>query len=98
RGLACAHGMEAGWRCCCGGSCGSNMERMRTVHEDVFTVFDRLGFRLGPDFCRPMSSLPPLPSSPARRPRKGLARFDTLRVKLFLAIAGANVVLVMAAY
>jgi two-component system sensor histidine kinase BaeS len=32
------------------------------------------------------------------RPRAGLARFDTLRVKLFLAIAGANVVLVMAAY
>jgi len=45
-----------------------------------------------------MSSAPPLPSSPARRPRKGLARFDTLRAKLFLAIAGANVVLVMAAY
>ena len=45
-----------------------------------------------------MPSAPTLPSSPARRPRKGLARFDTLRVKLFLAIAGANVVLVMAAY
>lgn len=35
---------------------------------------------------------------PSSRPRAGLARFDTLRVKLFLAIAGANVVLVMAAY
>lgn len=32
------------------------------------------------------------------RPRGWLARFDTLRVKLFLAIGGANVVLVMAAY
>lgn len=32
------------------------------------------------------------------RPRAWLSRFDTLRVKLFLAIAGANVVLVMTAY
>src|SRR5690606_31365537 len=52
--------------------------------------------------CLPDSGLglAPMPSpttSPAR-PRAGLARFDTLRVKLFLAIAGANVVLVMAAY
>ncbi|MBL0946057.1 MAG: HAMP domain-containing protein [Hydrogenophaga sp.] len=39
------------------------------------------------------------PASPTpARPRTGLARFDTLRVKLFLAIAGANVVFVMAAY
>jgi len=37
------------------------------------------------------------PASPTR-PRGWLARFDTLRVKLFLAIAGANVVFVMAAY
>jgi two-component system sensor histidine kinase BaeS len=37
-------------------------------------------------------------TTPPSRPRAGLARFDTLRVKLFLAIAGANVVLVMAAY
>lgn len=34
--------------------------------------------------------------SPSRR--AWLSRFDTLRVKLFLAIAGANVVLVMSAY
>jgi two-component system sensor histidine kinase BaeS len=32
------------------------------------------------------------------RPRAWLSRFDTLRVKLFLAIAGANIVLVMSAY
>lgn len=37
-------------------------------------------------------------TNPSLRPRAWLARFDTLRVKLFLAIAGANVVLVMAAY
>ncbi|MBL0920395.1 MAG: hypothetical protein IBJ14_16970, partial [Hydrogenophaga sp.] len=37
-------------------------------------------------------------TTPPSRPRAWLARFDTLRVKLFLAIAGANVVLVMAAY
>jgi two-component system sensor histidine kinase BaeS len=37
-------------------------------------------------------------SAPLSRPRAWLSRFDTLRVKLFLAIAGANVVLVMAAY
>lgn len=36
--------------------------------------------------------------APAPRPRGWLSRFDTLRVKLFLAIAGANVVLVMTAY
>lgn len=42
--------------------------------------------------------MPAAPSSPTARPRSGLARFDSLRVKLFLAIAGANVVLVMAAY
>ena len=42
--------------------------------------------------------MPAVPSSPSTRPRTGLARFDSLRVKLFLAIAGANVVLVMAAY
>ena len=32
------------------------------------------------------------------RPRAWLSRLDTLRVKLFVAIAGANIVLVMAAY
>ena len=37
-------------------------------------------------------------SAPLPRPRGWLSRFDTLRVKLFLAIAGANVVLVMTAY
>lgn len=37
-------------------------------------------------------------SAPLSRPRAWLSRFDTLRVKLFLAIAGANVVLVMTAY
>lgn len=42
--------------------------------------------------------MPVAPSPPTVRPRCGLARFDSLRVKLFLAIAGANVVLVMAAY
>jgi len=42
--------------------------------------------------------MPAAPSPPTARPRSGLARFDSLRVKLFLAIAGANVVLVMAAY
>lgn len=42
--------------------------------------------------------MPVAPSPPTIRPRSGLARFDSLRVKLFLAIAGANVVLVMAAY
>ncbi|MDR7094202.1 ATP-binding protein [Hydrogenophaga laconesensis] len=36
--------------------------------------------------------------APSPRPRGWLSRFDTLRVKLFLAIAGANVVLVMTAY
>lgn len=36
--------------------------------------------------------------APISRPRAWLSRFDTLRVKLFLAIAGANVVLVMTAY
>lgn len=38
------------------------------------------------------------PTTPTVPPRAWLARFDSLRVKLFLAIAGANVVLVMAAY
>ncbi|MDO9434510.1 ATP-binding protein [Hydrogenophaga sp.] len=38
------------------------------------------------------------PSAPLPRPRGWLSRFDTLRVKLFLAIAGANVVLVLSAY
>ncbi|HSX91713.1 MAG TPA: ATP-binding protein [Hydrogenophaga sp.] len=42
--------------------------------------------------------MPVASSTPTARPRSGLARFDSLRVKLFLAIAGANVVLVMAAY
>lgn len=37
-------------------------------------------------------------ATPITRPRAWLSRFDTLRVKLFLAIAGANIVLVMAAY
>ncbi len=37
-------------------------------------------------------------ATPLSRPRAWLSRFDTLRVKLFLAIAGANVVLVMTAY
>ena len=36
--------------------------------------------------------------TPSPRPRGWLSRFDTLQVKLFLAIAGANVVLVMTAY
>lgn len=36
--------------------------------------------------------------APPSRPRAGLSRFDTLRVKLFLAIAGANILLVMSAY
>jgi two-component system sensor histidine kinase BaeS len=36
--------------------------------------------------------------APITRPRAWLSRLDTLRVKLFLAIAGANVVLVMTAY
>ncbi len=40
---------------------------------------------------------PPAPIPPPR-PRGWLRRFDTLGVKLFLAIGGANVVLVMAAY
>lgn len=66
---------------------------MRKRGEGAFTVFDRFGFRLVA-----MQTAPPAPSSPVRRPRRGLARLDTLRVKLFLAIAGANVVLVMAAY
>lgn len=35
---------------------------------------------------------------PTARRRAGIARFDTLGVKLFLAIAGANIVLVMSAY
>ena len=38
------------------------------------------------------------PSPSRARSRAWLSRFDSLRVKLFLAIAGANVVLVMAAY
>lgn len=38
------------------------------------------------------------PTSTLPRSRAWLARFDTLRIKLFLAIAGANVVLVMSAY
>lgn len=38
------------------------------------------------------------PTSAMPRSRAWLSRFDTLRVKLFLAIAGANVVLVMSAY
>lgn len=38
------------------------------------------------------------PTSTLPRSRAWLSRFDTLRVKLFLAIAGANVVLVMSAY
>ena len=33
-----------------------------------------------------------------RPPRRGLARFDTLRTKLFLAIAGANALLALAAF
>jgi len=37
-------------------------------------------------------------ATPLFRPRAWLSRFDTLRVKLFVAIAGANIVLVMAAY
>jgi two-component system sensor histidine kinase BaeS len=37
-------------------------------------------------------------ATPLSRPRAWLSRFDTLRVKLFLAIAGANIVLVMTAY
>ncbi|MGE0097305.1 MAG: ATP-binding protein [Hydrogenophaga sp.] len=37
-------------------------------------------------------------ATPLSRPRARLSRFDTLRVKLFLAIAGANIVLVMTAY
>ncbi|WP_159594790.1 ATP-binding protein [Hydrogenophaga sp. BPS33] len=41
----------------------------------------------------------PFPTTtPSPRPRGWLSRFDTLRTKLFLAIAGANVVLVMTAY
>lgn len=35
---------------------------------------------------------------PTARRRAGIARFDTLGVKLFVAIAGANIVLVMSAY
>ena len=38
------------------------------------------------------------PSATLSRPRGWLSRFDTLRGKLFLAIAGANVVLVLSAY
>lgn len=37
-------------------------------------------------------------ATPSTSRRAWLSRFDTLRVKLFLAIAGANVVLVMSAY
>lgn len=37
-------------------------------------------------------------ATPSSSRRAWLSRFDTLRVKLFLAIAGANVVLVMSAY
>jgi two-component system, OmpR family, sensor histidine kinase BaeS len=44
----------------------------------------------------PSDRTAPHPTPP--RSRAWLARFDTLRVKLFLAIAGANVVLVMSAY
>ena len=56
------------------------------------TILETLGARL-----RPADQLhTPMPP-PALR-RIGIARFDTLGVKLFLAIAGANIVLVMSAY
>lgn len=47
----------------------------------------------------PAPTMPPSPpSAPPSRLRAWLRRLDTLGVKLFLAIGGANVVLVMAAY
>ena len=57
------------------------------------TLLERFGVRLAP-----MPTPPPPPPAPPSRPRRWLRRFDTLGVKLFLAIGGANVVLVMAAY
>lgn len=64
---------------------------MSTLGATACTKFERFGFRL----AITMQTDRPAPIS---RPRAWLSRFDTLRVKLFLAIAGANVVLVMTAY
>lgn len=55
------------------------------------TKFERFGFSLG-------STMQNDRATPSSSRRAWLSRFDTLRVKLFLAIAGANVVLVMSAY
>lgn len=60
------------------------------------TVFARFAIRLAVlADSRPM---PTDSTTPPAAPRAWLARFDTLRVKLFLAIAGANVLFVLAAY
>lgn len=55
------------------------------------TKFERFGFSLG-------NTMQTDTATPSTSRRAWLSRFDTLRVKLFLAIAGANVVLVMSAY
>lgn len=55
------------------------------------TKFERFGFSLG-------NTMQTDRATPSSSRRAWLSRFDTLRVKLFLAIAGANVVLVMSAY
>ena len=73
------------------GYCPPNMERMSTQDGTACTKFERFGFRLNPTMQTERTAT-------LTRPRAWLSRFDTLRVKLFLAIAGANVVLVMTAY
>jgi two-component system, OmpR family, sensor histidine kinase BaeS len=67
------------------------MEGMSTYEIGACTKFERFGFSLGPIMRNDR------PASPSAT-RAWFSRFDTLRVKLFLAIAGANVVLVMTAY
>lgn len=73
------------------GYCPGNMERMSKHRGAACTKFERFGFSLGNTMQTDLAT-----SSPRRR--AWLSRLDTLRVKLFLAIAGANVVLVMSAY
>jgi len=64
---------------------------MSKLKGPACTKFERFGFSLG-------DTMQTDRATPSSSHRAWLSRFDTLRVKLFLAIAGANVVLVMSAY
>ncbi len=85
--------MEGARRACRddAGYCPRNMERMSKQNALACTKFERFGFSLD-------HTMQTDRATPSSSRRAWLSRFDTLRVKLFLAIAGANVVLVMSAY